>query len=122
MLCLRKYAHMQHDNWLSYNCLSRSTVVLLSIVYCLWFALTTTNPYGSIASNLFIYLYSTADYTIVFTAMYYVTFINPKCIQQDSLSYKTIMPYNSPAICIRLYEKPCDSNVSPAWPGFFRLD
>ena len=40
-------------------------------------------------------------------AMYYVTLINPKCIQQDNLSYTTFMPYNIPAICIRLYENCC---------------
>ena len=73
-------------------------------------------------ANSHIVLWSATDYTVVFMAMYYITFINPKCIQQDNLSYTTIMPYHSPAICIRLYEKPFNRDVLPAWPGFLRLE
>ena len=49
-------------------------------------------------SYLFIYLWNTTNYTVVFMAVYYITFINPKCIQQDNLSSATIMPYNNYAI------------------------
>ena len=57
---------------------------------CLWFALTMASPYASIVSDLFVSLWSTTNYTVVFMAMYYVTLINPKYIQQDNLSYTTI--------------------------------
>ena len=67
-------------------------------------------------------LWSTTDYTVAFMAMYYITFTNPKCIQQDNVSYTTIMSYKSHAICIRLYDKPSNSDVSPMQPGFFRLE
>ena len=88
---------------------------------CLWFALTTASPNASIMDDLFISLWSRTNYTVVSMAVYCVTFINPKCIQQDNLSYTTIMSYNSPAMCIRLYEKP-SNDVSPARPGFLRLE